>query len=142
MTKAVGHRESSRNVLAIFPAKSLLTRQLKDNRGGRRLLRPPTHTQAKYHQLHRAVTNLKRGAPEPNPGAGIFVLVGVHRRSSPEDPIGRTTGNQTLLGRGGGRLNDMDGEEAKKTDRKRANCRGQGIRENLGRGEKGGERGE
>ena len=78
----------------------MLTCQLKDNRGERRLLRPPTHTQAKYHQPHRAVTHLKHGVPEPR--SGHFVLVGVHRRIPPEEPIGRTTGNQTLLGRGEG----------------------------------------
>ena len=59
-------------------------------------------------------------------------MVGVHRRSPPEESIGRTTGNQTLLGGWG--LNDTDGEEAKEKERKRANCRGQGIRENLGGG--------
>ena len=130
-TKAVGLRESSRNAVAVCPAKSLSTRQLKDNCGGRRLLRPPTHTQAKYHQTHRAVTNLKLGAPKLNPGAGIFVLVGVHRRSLPEEPTGRTTGNQTLLGGGGG-VNYPYGEEAKDKKRKRANCGGQGTREITG----------
>ena len=48
-------------------------------------------------------------------------------------------GDQTLLG-GGGRLTDMDGEEAKgniKRERKRAKFRGQGTQANLGGGEKG-----
>ena len=38
---------------------------------------------------------------------------------------------------GGGRLNDTDGEEAKDTERKRANCTGEGTRENQGGGKKG-----
>ena len=37
----------------------------------------------------------------------------------------------------GGRLNETDGEEAKDTERKRANCRGQGTRETQGGGKKG-----
>ena len=37
----------------------------------------------------------------------------------------------------GGRLNDTDGEEAKDTERKRANCRGQGPRDTQGGGKKG-----
>ena len=40
-------------------------------------------------------------------------------------------------GGGGGRLNDTDGEEAKDTERKRANCGGQGTRETQGGGKKG-----
>ena len=64
-------------------------------------------------------------------------LVGVHRRSPPEESTGRTTGNQTLLG-GRGRLNDTDREEAKEKERKRENSRGQGTRENPGGGGEGG----
>ena len=76
-------------------------------------------------------------------GAGTQerALVGVHRRSPPEDPTGRTTGNQTLLG-GRGQLNDTDGEEAKeKKERKRANCREKEPGRIWERGEKGGEGG-
>ena len=84
-TKAVGLRESSRNAVAICPAKSLSTRQLKDNRGGRRLLRPPTHTEAKYHQPHRAVTHQERGATEP-PERALVDLFGFHQRRPLEEP--------------------------------------------------------
>ena len=45
---------------------------------------PPTHTKAKYHQPHRAVTHQERGAPEP-PQSGLFDLFastgGGHRRT-------------------------------------------------------------
>ena len=73
------------------------------------------------------------GAPEPRSGHWSASTGGVRRRSPPD---GRR-GTQTLLG-GEGRLNDTDGEEAKeKKERKRANCRGQRIRENLGGGGEG-----
>ena len=117
-----------------FARRRLLTRRLKNNRRGRRLLCPPTHTQAKYHQPHRAVTHQQRRAPEPR--SGHFVLVGVHRRSPPEEPTGRTTGIRRCWGGGWGGLNDTDGEEAKENERKQANCMGQGIRENLGEGKR------
>ena len=67
--------------------------ELKDYRGGRRLLRPSTNTQAKYHQPHRSGTNLHIG--RWNPGEGIWSTV--HRRSPPEDSTRRMTGDQTLL---------------------------------------------
>ena len=61
----------------------------------------------------------------------------------PEEATGGThrtdDGESNAAGEGGrgGRLNDTDGEEAKDTERKRANCRGQGTRETQGGGKKG-----
>ena len=54
---------------------------IKDNHGGRRLLHPSTHTQAKNHQPHRAKTH--QHSERQNPGA--VILVGVHQRSPPEE---------------------------------------------------------
>ena len=49
---------------------------------------PPTHTKAKYHQPHRAVTHQERGAPEP-PRSGLFDFL-----RPPEEATGeRKTGN-------------------------------------------------
>ena len=57
----------------------------------------------------------------------------------PEEATGGThrTDDRKSDAAGGGATNDTDGEEAKDTERKRANCRGQGTRENQGRGGKG-----
>ena len=56
--------------------------------GGAVFYAPPTHTKAKYHQPHRAVTHQERGAPEPPP-SGMFDLL-----RPPEEATGeRTTGN-------------------------------------------------
>ena len=71
-----------------------------------------------------------RGAPEPR--SGHSVLVSVHRTDDRESDA---------AGEGRGRLHDTDGEEAKEKERKRANCRGQEIWENLvggGKGRRGG----
>ena len=56
-------------------------------------------------------------------------MIGTHRTDD---------GESNAAGEGeGGRLNDTDGEEAKDTERKRANCRGQGTRENQRGGGEG-----
>ena len=90
------NQEISRNAETpkkTFARRRLSTRQeRKDNRGGRRLLRPSTPTQAKYHQPHRSKTHRHSGA-----GIQERALVGVHRRSPPEESTGQTTGYQTLL---------------------------------------------
>ena len=67
--------------------------ELKDYRRGRRLLRPSTHTQAKYHQPHRSGVKPTYGALESSRGNWSTV----HRRSPPEESAGRTKGDQTLL---------------------------------------------
>ena len=75
------------------------------------------------------------------PGTQERALVGVHRRSPPEESIGKTTGNQTLLG-GVGRLNDTDGEEAKGKEREETGeLQGTGNPGESGRGGEG-ERGD
>ena len=95
-----------------------------------------THTQAKYHQQHRAKTHQNfRGT-----GTQERALVSVHRRSPPEESAGRTTGNKTLLG-GEGRLNDTDREEAKEKERKTGKLQGKSNPGESGRGGEGGEGG-
>ena len=70
-------------------------RWTQDHRGGRRLLRPPTHTQAKYHQPHRsgggckpAYGRLGREIRRGHWSAGAGGLVAFRRT----DDGGRTTG--------------------------------------------------
>ena len=84
----------------------------KKRGGGRRLLRPSTHTQAKYHQPYRPETH--RHAGRWNPGEGIG------RRLPEESPGGvhRTDDRESDAAGGGGRLNETDGEEAKGKERK------------------------
>ena len=84
-TKAVGLSEFSSNAEAICPAKSLSDGTSRTITGGAVFYAPPkTHTKAKYHQPHRAVTHQERGAPEP-PRSGRFDLFastgGGHRRT-------------------------------------------------------------
>ena len=58
--------------------------ELNDYRGGRRLLRPSTHTQAKYHHPHRSGTNLHTGRWNPGEGIGQQSTGEVRRRSPPD----------------------------------------------------------
>ena len=67
-----------------FARRRLSTRrELKDNRGGRRLLLPSTHTQAKYHQPHRSETHRHAGPWNPVEGIGW---------RPPEESAGGSTG--------------------------------------------------
>ena len=114
-----------------FARRRLSThRELKDNRGGRRLLRPSTHTQAKYHQPHRSETHRHAGPCNPVEGIG---------RRPPEESAGgvhRTYDGESDAA--GGRLNDMDREEAKGKEREETGkVQGTG---NLGESWRGGER--
>ena len=111
-----------------FTRQRLSTRQeLKDNCGGRRLLRPSTHTQAKYHQPHRSETHRNAGPWNPRRGHWSASTGGVHRTDDGEsDAAGR-----------GGELNDTDEEEAKgKEKEKTGELQGTG---NPGESRRGGE---
>ena len=61
---------------------------------------PQTHTKAKYHQPHRAVTHQERGAPEPPPERDVW-FVCVHWRRPPEN------GRRGINAAGEGRRGDL-----------------------------------
>ena len=66
------------------------------------LVTPPTHTKAKYHQPHRAVTHQKRGAPEPHTRSGLLICL-----RTPEEATGgthQTDNRESNDAGGGGRL--------------------------------------
>ena len=142
-----GHRNSREGTqssieVGTLPGRRLATRrETQDHRGGRRLLRPSTHTQAKYHQPHRSGVGCKpaygtlgqetRGEhwSANSRRVGIFPT---DRRWGTDDG-----GPDT----GGGRLNTLKWAERRQIGRKE---RGdgqdsveQGTRMNLGGGGKG-----
>ena len=81
--------------------------------GGAVFYAPPTHTQAKYHQPHRAVTHQERGAPEPplEQAVDLFASTGGGHRRTDDGEL-----NAAGEGGGGGQLNDTDGEEVKERE--------------------------
>ena len=134
-TKAVGLREFSSNAVAICPEKSLSTRNSRTITGGAVFYTPqPTLKPSTTNRIGRWHTkNAERRNP---PGAGTFWLVW----RPPEEATGgthRTDDGKSDAAGGGGATNDTDGDEAKDTNRKRADCRGQGNRENQGGGKRG-----
>ena len=69
-------------------------KEINDYHGGRRLLRPSTQTQAKYHQPHRLGSKPTDGLLETRRGHWSTF----RRRSPPEESAGWMTGDQKLEG--------------------------------------------
>ena len=100
-------RDQERRLKTRYAWRRLSTRQeTQEHLRGRRLLRPSTHTQAKYHQPHRSGgETIKQWDAGKQPGSAW------HRPS-----VSHTGGRRVTTGApggGGGHEQQTDGEEAR-----------------------------
>ena len=145
-----GYRETGTNIIkegtrastkVSYPGQRLPTRRgTQDHHGGRRLLCPSTHTQAKYHQPHSSGgggANLHTGRWTGHQEKGIWSEAS--QTVVKESSYGRKTYAQPLLEADRQpHRNGRRGGNSKKGDRIRERCPGgQGTRVNLGGGKRG-----